>query len=205
MKMWQFEHAGKSYRVSFDPKTTPPIVLVNDKPVALTPKLTQKGQAYNFMMNQSQATIQTIQTDGGIRVVLLVDGERVQSRATSPTDTTAPKLNPDYDGATLFKRKQIQDDQRQKRQKMLIRQIIPDWAWVSIIGILFIPAFGRMQPASVILAGIGFVGAVLMANIPKMKEIHRFAFTIMWMCFCWSAFVILSSRGIIKVDNLPLF
>ncbi|MCU0480796.1 MAG: hypothetical protein MUE54_06225 [Anaerolineae bacterium] len=205
MKIWQFERAGKSYTVSCDPQKTPPVVLVNDKPVALTPKLTQKGQAYNFMVNKHQATIQMIQTDAGIRVSLLIDGERVQSHSVSQADTPMPKLNPDYDGATTFKRKQIQDDHRQKRQKNAVRQIIPDWAWVSIIGILFIPAFSRLQMPSLILAGIGFLGVVAMANIPKMKEIHRFAFTIMWMCFCWAAFVILSSRGIIKVDNLPLF
>ncbi len=39
----------------------------------------------------------------------------------------------------------------------------------------------------------------------KGDAIHRFAFTMMWMMFCWSAFVILASRGIIKIANIPLF
>ncbi|MCL4253690.1 MAG: hypothetical protein KJ043_07925, partial [Anaerolineae bacterium] len=89
--------------------------------------------------------------------------------------------------------------------KSLMRQLIPDWTWVSIIGIMIIPAYAQMQTPAVILGAIGIVMAILLANIPKMKDIHRFAFTMMWMMFCWSAFVILASRGIIKIANIPLF
>ncbi|HRF97564.1 MAG TPA: hypothetical protein PLZ51_20290, partial [Aggregatilineales bacterium] len=111
---------------------------------------------------------------------------------------------PKYDTAGIFKNKQLRDEQR-IQHKIFIRQIIPDWAWVAIIGIMFIPAFSQLQPISLVVAGIGIVVVIGMANIPKMKEIHRFAFTIMVMLFCWSAFVMLASRGIIKIDNLPLF
>ncbi len=204
MKTWQFDLDGKSYTVSFDAQQSPPVTLVNDKPISITPKLTQKGQAYNFSLNKHQATIQTISTDEGLKVILLVDGERVKVKPNPKAEATPLTHIPKYDTAGIFKRKQLHDEHRVDK-KNIVRQIIPDWAWVAIIGILFIPAFSRLQTPSLILAGIGFVGVIGMANIPKMKEIHRFAFTIMWMCFCWSAFVIMSSRGIIRIDNLPLF
>lgn len=204
MKTWQVDLDNKPYSVSFDAQKSPPLIMVNDKPIAITPKLTQQGQAYNFMLNKHQATIQTAQTTEGLKVILLVDGQRIQSKPKQKTETTPITHLPKYDTAGIFKRKQIQDEHRTNK-KNIVRQIIPDWAWVAIIGILFIPAFSRLQTASLILTGIGFIGIVGVSNIPKMKEIHRFAFTIMIMLFCWSAFVIMSSRGIIKIDNLPLF
>jgi len=204
MKTWQLELDNKPYRVSFDAQQSPPVIMVNDKPISLTPKLVQKGQAYNFMLNKHQATIQSIPTDEGLKVILLVDGQRIQSKPKQKAETAKLTHIPKYDTAGIFKRKQLHDEHRVNKKNM-VRQIIPDWAWVAIIGILFIPAFSQLQTPSIILAGGGIAGVVMMANIPKMKEIHRFAFTIMWMCFCWSAFVIMSSRGIIRIDNLPLF
>jgi hypothetical protein len=204
MKTWQFDLDGNAHTLVFDAEKSPPVVTLDGKPLSITPKLTKNGQAYGFMLHKHTGTIQTMQTEKGLRYGLVIDGQPVTPRPQPKADVAPLTQLPKYDTAGIFRNKQLRDEQRIQK-KIFIRQIIPDWAWVAIIGIMFIPAFSQLQPVSLVLAGIGIVVVVGVANIPKMKEIHRFAFTIMVMLFCWSAFVILASRGIIKIDNLPLF
>lgn len=204
MKTWQFEVDGQLHILKVDTQQSPLTATLDDKPLTLTSKLTQKGGAYSFVVNKHTGTIQPIQTEKGLRYGLLIDGKPVSTRPTEKADVKPLTHIPKYDNAGIFRRKQEQDEHRTAR-KSLMRQFIPDWTWVSIIGIMIIPAYAQMQTPAVILGAIGIVMAILIANIPKMKDIHRFAFTMMWMMFCWSAFVILASRGIIKIANIPLF
>ena len=204
MKTWQFEVDGQVHILKLDTQKSPLTATLDDKPLALTSKLTQKGLAYNFAVNKHTGTIQPMPTEKGLRYALLIDGKPVSSRLTEKADVKPLTHIPKYDNAGIFRRKQEHDEHR-TAQKSLMRQLIPDWTWVSIIGIMIIPAYAQMQTPAVILGAIGIVMAIVLANIPKMKDIHRFAFTMMWMMFCWSAFVILASRGIIKIANIPLF
>ncbi|MDZ4670907.1 MAG: hypothetical protein SH821_08560 [Phototrophicales bacterium] len=208
MKTWQVELDGKTHIITLDGGKTPPMLVVDDKPKPVTLKLTKMGQAYDFSLHKHTGTIQQIETDKGMRYGLLIDGKPIRPpKKLDVKMTTTPSSSsvlPKYDSAGIFRRKQLNKEQS-IHQKSTIRQIIPDWTWVSIIGILFIPAFSQLQPASIIIAGVGIVGVIIISNIRQMKDGHRFAFTIMIMVLCWSAFVIMASRGIIKIANIPLF
>lgn len=208
MKTWQFELDGKPHSITADTEKSPPVVLVDDKPKSVTLKLTQMGRAYDFMVNKHTATIQEVETDKGIRYGLLIDGKPIRPPKKPDVKMTTTKSSasalPKYDSAMVFRRKQF-NTERSSGQKSALRQAIPDWTWVSLIGILFIPAFSQLQPASLVIAGVGIVLVIVVSNIRQIKDGHRFAFTIMIMVLCWSAFVIMASRGIIKINNIPLF
>ncbi|MCL4252485.1 MAG: hypothetical protein KJ043_01745, partial [Anaerolineae bacterium] len=148
MKIWQFEVDGQLHILKVDTQQSPLTATLDDKPLALTSKLTQKGDAYSFVINKHTGTIQPMQTEKGLRYALLIDGKPVSSRPAEKAEVKPLTPVSKYDNAGIFRRKQVQDEHRISK-KSLMRQLIPDWTWVSIIGIMIIPAYAQMQTPAV--------------------------------------------------------
>jgi len=86
MKTWQFDLDGNAHTLVFDAEKSPPVVTLDGKSVAITPKLTKNGQAYGFMLHKHTGTIQTMQTEKGVRYGLMIDGQPVTPRPQPKAD-----------------------------------------------------------------------------------------------------------------------